>query len=891
MGIDKKQHQQSLEQINASLTLKDHDTLSDILAKTRLNLHNELNEDFLLVDRQDTIDSLDLITKKLWGKTDAGSILNQTEDTITKIQSILTPTGGTSGWKKWGNNSRLEDQLVALSSVQTRITADVGSRKTEYKEMSDNSKIFETKLKDKSINLSTIEIGTPTTPPTTPLTTTKDIKDDFIDSTLLWTKPLNMDLCDKEWNKLSKDSNGNMVISLKDSNGDEHEVIFEISWGSKFFDGTTFSFADLKIIDTKTKKEIDYDAFDFSKEIELGLLAKIQGTKFDVANFKTIKFKLDPKNVSKKMDITKQITYFDSPVIAGWKIKDLLKNTYNSSYQNTEKELIRPMLDGFFEENEKDAVVKKLLKISVNGNPVSPVITDLNQLEGGFKLYFFSKVQKPTNEELSSISKYNDYLKKQLPVALNEYIKEEIKRQLYSTQNGIEKENLEGTDLDKPETREIYPAISSEIFTIKQELAERKKDGDTEKNKLESDMNNISSPISTEKKLFWLLGTSTNISYMRFLTNQKVDIPEQQIPVEIDSSNTPISSKTYSGNFSIDWKGSNIFSISIDQGDSFDIKATDHISLIKHILTDPRIPYDKMKVHVAYSILKSILEIAKKSWIQPQYMNGTEFTRLKLDKSNTIVLETIDDNTGKRVSKKLFSEQDVLLDNNMDKLQSGIIDSLKIFDEALGKNYNQYKESIDNKLLRHNFPTSWFQSPIKKVMNLSKNTKLDFSFDSIKIPGISKDISISFKKNKFEIIVDGIEKPLSNKDLGKLLNMKNNWELIFQWSERYIIATVYKELIKKLHANKKIAKNNFFVKDPVTQRIYFIDKQWDIGYLPLYSTTLQTDWNDKSFGTIEDSKLSGGTLLTSEEDKLLFYQNPFLMWKLMKSMNKKLRSF
>ena len=65
MGLDPKQHHNALEHINSKLNLKDHEALSDILATTRLSLHNALAEDFLLVDKQDTIDSLELIAHKL----------------------------------------------------------------------------------------------------------------------------------------------------------------------------------------------------------------------------------------------------------------------------------------------------------------------------------------------------------------------------------------------------------------------------------------------------------------------------------------------------------------------------------------------------------------------------------------------------------------------------------------------------------------------------------------------------------------------------------------------------------------------------------------------------------------------------------------------------------
>ena len=103
--------------------------------------------------------------------------------------------------------------------------------------------------------------------------------------------------------------------------------------------------------------------------------------------------------------------------------------------------------------------------------------------------------------------------------------------------------------------------------------------------------------------------------------------------------------------------------------------------------------------------------------------------------------------------------------------------------------------------------------------------------------------------------------------------------------ERQIIATIYQHLIKNLRSNSKIAKKNFFVKDTLSQKMYFVDKQGNIGYMALRASSQK-----KEFGTITDKDLSGATMITSEEDKLSFYQNPFLMGKMMKAMDKQLRS-
>ena len=57
-------------------------------------------------------------------------------------------------------------------------------------------------------------------------------------------------------------------------------------------------------------------------------------------------------------------------------------------------------------------------------------------------------------------------------------------------------------------------------------------------------------------------------------------------------------------------------------------------------------------------------------------------------------------------------------------------------------------------------------------MNLGKRRNLDFSFTDVPVSGIKSPATVSFVKNYFEIKIEGIEKPLKHKNLGKLLYSK-----------------------------------------------------------------------------------------------------------------------
>jgi hypothetical protein len=154
---------------------------------------------------------------------------------------------------------------------------------------------------------------------------------------------------------------------------------------------------------------------------------------------------------------------------------------------------------------------------------------------------------------------------------------------------------------------------------------------------------------------------------------------------------------------------------------------------------------------------------------------------------------------------------------------------MKHFNLVMNNTHDQYKKATKTKsMMKTKFPTTRFGSPIKKMMNIRAARTLDFNFENVKVEGISKNISISFNKNKFEIQVEGMEKPLKGKDLGKLLETRERGNRIFDGMELKMVNTVYRQLIVQLRKNAKIENSNFGVKDPIKNRVYFLDKAGDM---------------------------------------------------------------
>jgi hypothetical protein len=183
-------------------------------------------------------------------------------------------------------------------------------------------------------------------------------------------------------------------------------------------------------------------------------------------------------------------------------------------------------------------------------------------------------------------------------------------------------------------------------------------------------------------------------------------------------------------------------------------------------------------------------------------------------------------------------------------------------------------------------------SPRKKLMNIRKNRTTDFSFEWLEIPDTSPKINISFNKNIFTIQIEWREKPIQWKNLGKLLQKREDGIRIFDWKELKIISSIYQKLVVNFRKNAKIRNTNFAVRDSIKNRVYIIDSAGEVNFIDLQNTR-NTDplKKGKNYGILKTIPSTGRLLLNKKQQKEEFYQNPLLMWQLMKIMNKKLRSF
>ena len=168
-----------------------------------------------------------------------------------------------------------------------------------------------------------------------------------------------------------------------------------------------------------------------------------------------------------------------------------------------------------------------------------------------------------------------------------------------------------------------------------------------------------------------------------------------------------------------------------------------------------------------------------------------------------------------------------------------------------------------------------------------------FNFDfSTNVNSGWKNIQITLQKNKFTINMDWLKKPVSAKDLWKILNHRE-WKVrVFDGKERDIAEAVYVALISKLRENSKVNNTDFGVTDNITWNMYVLDQDWEFWMitkedLKKYSSPVR--WISKNSGSLSQLKLSWLTVRKLEDEQVKeLMRNPFLMQRFVKVMNKRM---
>jgi hypothetical protein len=341
--------------------------------------------------------------------------------------------------------------------------------------------------------------------------------------------------------------------------------------------------------------------------------------------------------------------------------------------------------------------------------------------------------------------------------------------------------------------------------------------------------------------LWWFRLGPKDETPMRFFNWSKINIQNQKVNISTNTGPEDLNNKEpveYWLELEISWKNKIEATIALEWESPFTLKSWDPAALVRNVLRNQQIKYWKVRAHIAYNIIKWIINMATEIDMPLTYSVAPWINReIKLDWDN-IVLEEQNDNWSKRVTTKLFDYKLFELTNTFDSsivndnrsLRRWIDSLMSHVTLALNERHEQFCKATEFRWnTTTNFPTSYRTSPLKKLLNARTNTNFDFE-TTVRWKNW-KNIQVSFSKNKFTINYEWLKKPISSKSLKKILNHTQWWFRVFDGVERNLCAWIYWELINKLRTNSKIAKTNFAVRDDVTWRTYVLDDDWKFGYL------------------------------------------------------------
>lgn len=278
------------------------------------------------------------------------------------------------------------------------------------------------------------------------------------------------------------------------------------------------------------------------------------------------------------------------------------------------------------------------------------------------------------------------------------------------------------------------------------------------------------------------------------------------------------------------------------------LKGREPNAIVREILRRQDIPFGKLRCHIAYSFLKSMVQMAKDSHINLNYTDPAgNKRRMLIDDNNKLCIEQRDDQSNAstawwwtRIETNHFNED--MFDNNQVRdsrtdnrsLRRGIEWLATEFNCAMNQYHRHYRTATERRRwwlkkgeMRTTLPSNFFLSPIKSIRKWL-GAKMDFSF-STSVSGWGKSANIEFTGKQFKVTIG--DKTYTNNNLGTILKKREWWKRVFDGIEREICAAVYKQLVDKLRENRRVAGKHFGVVDPMTKGVYMIDTDGEWSYI------------------------------------------------------------
>lgn len=347
------------------------------------------------------------------------------------------------------------------------------------------------------------------------------------------------------------------------------------------------------------------------------------------------------------------------------------------------------------------------------------------------------------------------------------------------------------------------------------------------------------------------------------------------------------------------------------------IDAANHDRLIKWILNRAQTkdwePLNrKLRCNIALSVLKAMVmmspttlrrEIPPRDFTTPQW-ETIRCNRLEADIHDwnlRIRGGAVNPHWHIRSNAELFNESSFKSLHDWNMLETWILQLSTQINSIMNATANEYNEAtnriIRNKELRE-YDTKQFLEfwPVKRLRWRIRywKTNNDFNF-STSVNAAWKSTNINFEKWKFTVSWD-FEWQAYNykaKDLWSILRKKINRKRVFDGIELAMIWAINEEYVQKLRTNNLIQTENFAVADTnnnKTWRIYIFDEWWNLSYLEIEDRAL-SPLHGRNAGMIRAEDIPVERIRCNDKERQEFFQNPFLAWRLLREMRRRLALF
>ena len=875
--------------------------INAIINDTSLKLYRNLSSENLRVD-EDIKESLRKIANQLNPIT--GSLISNVRNAIRNINTWIASLDPTKAWNATAianlNNKR-NDFVNIVDNVNTdtgNAKAEVIARYIEYRNLYAFANSFKTDTKIWDITINTKDASTIMATPLTDLNNVFSGNSAHTPETTIGvnTYHANYSICDANWEKL-RQNGSKYIIDIWWQEYEIENIIIRPDWNLDF-----------------THMRISPNLKDSPQEVVLSINStykksdvNIKGT--NVSCNKTFKLKLNDWTISLNTPSLRiaEFRQYNNSLPIWHKVSDIVKTKLSTNRYAIERKALENILKknwwkkyDTLTEKQKEEFYQRIRKqdiwwwVMYFDNIYD--VENMNDRVGRYHEYrnWFTDDKRDWNkwDNIKTSSKYIALIHNTVEEKTQDFIISKLEHFMWEY------------------TQETH--LKSELTVFFDEI---------DKNRLDNGINrDIDSDVSMESHKMdkWprSLIHNRDSNYMRFFSWSSISLKWEKVDIYTNTSPDAIDNPEplkYDMDINITWRNSISVEIKIEwTNEVIKHKSGEPSALIRKIMRDQRIKYGKARAHMWFNIYKAMVQMAKDKYISLQYRDESDKTNyIDVDNWNIVIRQVENLNTLDIEDSEIIFDQEKFINmNEFDKsnynwaLRQWLDKLWEHFNLAMNELHKQYREWVDRRFLniinspsRMKLPTSAWLSPIKKLLNLRNTTNFDFNTT---ITSMWKNISVDFKKNKFTVNMEWLKKPVSSRDLWKILNHREKKERVFDGMERDLVAWIYGELINKLRLNGNIACTNFGVKDENTWNMYVLDKDWEFGRISkedLDNSDFETPmtWltenrrENKKFGMLNESKLSWITInkMSDSEQKELM-RNPLLMQRFVKAMNRRM---